>query len=59
MPEYLPVLLVAGIIGLFAIAFIIAYARLKANKNYKIHENRNMSDKVIVRRLLGYAKPYW
>ena len=59
MPEYLPVLLVAGIIGLFAIAFIIAYARLKANKNYKIHEDRNMSDKVIVRRLLGYAKPYW
>ena len=58
MPEYLPVLLVAAVIGLFAIAFIIAYIRMKSDKNYKEY-NRNMPDKVIIRRLLGYAKPYW
>jgi len=58
MADYLPVLLVGAIIGAFAIAFIIAYARLKSDKNYKEYD-RNMSDKVIIRRLLSFAKPYW
>ncbi len=58
MADYLPVLLVAAVILVFTVAFVIAYIRMKADKNY-VEFERNMSDKVLVKRLLGYAKPYW
>ena len=58
MANYLPILLVGAILGAFAIAFIIAYARLRASQAGKEFE-RSMTDKVIVKRLLAYAKPYW
>ena len=58
MADYLPVLLVGAVIGVFTLAFLIAYARLR--KNTSAEDNRRtMPDKVIVKRLLGYAKPYW
>ena len=58
MADYLPVLLVGAIIGVFTLAFLIAYACLR--KNTSAEDNRRtMPDKVIIKRLLGYAKPYW
>ena len=58
MSEYLPIILVAAVIGTFAIAFIIAFIRLKTDKSY-VEFERNMPDRVIVKRLMRYAKPYW
>ena len=57
MDKYLPVLIVGAIIGIFAIAFLIAYLKLKKDKAMKEFE-RNMPDSLIIKRLLRYAKPY-
>ena len=59
MREYLPVLIVGAIIGLFTTFFLIAYAILRKHKEDMTDRDRNMSDKEIVTRLLRYAKPYW
>ena len=59
MREYLPILIVGGIIGLFTTFFLIAYAILRKQKEDMTDRDRNMSDKEIVTRLLRYAKPYW
>ncbi len=58
MAEYLPVLIVGAILGAFTIAFLIAYFRLRSHKEAEEFE-RTITDKVIVKRLFGYAKPYW
>ena len=58
MREYLPLLVAGGIIGAFTLAFILAYAAIK-DKKTAIGFERNMPDSEIIRRLLGYAKPYW
>ena len=58
MAEYLPIIIVGAIIGAFALVFILAYAAVK-NKKEDMGFERNMPDSEIVRRLLGYAKPYW
>ena len=58
MNEYLPILIVGSIIGSFSIVFLAAYAALRKVKD--THEKeRNIPDREIVRRLLGYARPYW
>ena len=57
--EYLPVLIVGGIIGTFALVFLIAYAALRKSKLGNEDTDRHMKDSEIVRRLLQYAKPYW
>ena len=57
MDKYLPVIIVAGIIGVFTLAFLIAYLKLKHDKVIREY-TRNMTDRVIIKRLLGYAKPY-
>ncbi len=59
MHEYLPVLIVGGIIGLFTTFFLIAYAILRKQKEDMTDRDRKMSDKEIIVRLLRYAKPYW
>ena len=59
MREYLPVLIVGAIIGLFTTLFLIAYAILRRHKEDMTDRDRHMSDKEIVTRLLRYAKPYW
>ncbi|MGN1017158.1 MAG: ABC transporter ATP-binding protein [Faecousia sp.] len=56
MIEYLPILIVAGIIGAFTIAFLVAYGVLR--RRQKNSGERNMADREIIRRLLSYAKPY-
>jgi len=58
MREYLPILIVGGIIGAFTLLFVIAYS-LVQNKKEAMGFDRNMADSEIVRRLLSYAKPYW
>ena len=57
MHEYFPLLLVGGVIGVFALVFIIAYLSIK-DKKEAIGFDRNMKDSEIARRLLVYAKPY-
>ena len=57
--EYLPIVIVAAIIGAFTIAFLIAYAALRKHKDPTDDWERNISDKEIIARLLRYAKPYW
>ena len=58
MREYLPLLIVGGIIGAFTGIFIIAYAMVR-NKKEAMGFERNMDDSEIIRRLLSYARPYW
>lgn len=58
MREYLPILIVGAIIGVFSIIFVVAYACIK-NKKEAVGFDRNMPDSEIVVRLLRYAKPYW
>ena len=59
MREYLPILIVGAIIGVFTALFLVAYAILKRHKEDMTDRERNMSDREIVTRLLRYAKPYW
>ena len=59
MYEYLPILIVGGVIGLFTTFFLIAYAILRKQKEDMTDRDRKMSDKEIITRLLRYAKPYW
>ena len=58
MREYLPLLIVGAIIGAFTLIFVVAYVLAFKKKTVRGYD-RNMSDGEIVRRLLGYAKPYW
>ena len=57
MREYLPVLIVGAIIGVFAVGFLVAFL-LQKDKKKSMGWERNMSDGEIIRRLLRYAKPY-
>ena len=57
MHEFLPVLILGAIIGLLTLVFGSAYLVLRY-KTDKKEFDRNMTDKVIIRRLLGYGKPY-
>ena len=57
--EYLPILIVAAVIGGFSIAFLLAYAALKRQAEDMTDRDRNMTDREIIGRLLRYAKPYW
>ncbi len=58
MREYMPILIAGAIIGVFALAFTLAFALVK-NKKAGMGFDRNMKDSVLIRRLLHYAKPYW
>ena len=59
MAEYLPLLIVGAIIGVFTTLFIVAYCILRRQKEDMTDRERHMSDREIVSRLLRYAKPYW
>ncbi len=58
MREYLPVLIVGAIIGVFAVIFTAAYITLK-RRGQAVTFDRNMPDSEIMRRLIKYARPYW
>jgi len=55
--DYLPILIVGAIIGVFTFILLIAYL-LDLRKKEKIDSDRRFSDKEIIKRLLRYAKPY-
>ncbi len=57
MREIMPILIVAGIIGVFAVGFLMVFL-LEKNKKESMGFERNMADREIIRRLLAYAKPY-
>ncbi len=57
MGEYLPILILGGVIGTLCLIFLGAYAVAKRKK--LTDYDRQMPDKIIIRRLLHYAKPYW
>ena len=57
MREYLPILIVGAIIGVFTILFLTVYTIDAKRKKAKEFE-RNMTDSEIVTRLLRYAGPY-
>ncbi len=56
--DYYPLLIVGGIVGLFATVFIIAYATMK-DKKEAIGFDRHMKDSEIVKRIAVYIKPHW
>ena len=58
MNPYFPLLVVGGIVGLFATVFIIAYATMK-DKKEAIGFDRHMKDSEIIKRMLVYIKPHW
>lgn len=58
MYEYLPLLILGGILGVLSTILIIAYACIRKQKE-AIGFDRSMADGEITRRLLRYAKPYW
>ncbi len=59
MHEFLPILIVGAIIGVFSALFFVAFCILKRHKEDMTDRDRHMSDREIVTRLLRYAKPYW
>ncbi len=59
MHEFLPILIVGAIIGVFTIIFFVAFCIVKKQKEDMTDRDRHMSDKEIIGRLLKYGKPYW
>ncbi len=58
MHEYLPILIVGAIIGVFALIFIIAFLALQKKKELPSFD-RNVPDREILRRMVKYAIPHW
>ncbi len=57
MHEFLPLLILGGVIGTVALLLIVAYMTIRKQKE-AIGFDRNMKDGEIVKRLLVYAKPH-
>ncbi len=57
MREYLPVLILGAIIGVFTVIFLVVYG-LEKNKKESMGFDRSMPDGEIVKRLLHYGTPY-
>ena len=58
MYEYLPLLIIGGVIGMFTLIFATAYFVMQRKKSLLVYD-RQMADGVIIRRLFAYARPYW
>ena len=59
LKEFLPVVIVASLIGSLAVAFTMAWFALKKTKDETDDSERKISDKELIVRLLQYAKPHW
>ena len=57
MRDFYPLIFVGAVVLALSVAFIIAYASVK-NKKEAMGFDRNVSDAVIIKRLLGYAKKH-
>ena len=53
-----PLLIIGAVLGTLSIIFLVAYISIK-NKKEVLGFDRHMDDKVIIRRLLGYAKIHY
>ena len=58
MDKYLPILLLGALLGILTVVFLTAYIYVQ-RKSKKQEYQRTIPDSQIIRRLLGYAKPYW
>ncbi len=58
MREYLPILIMGAIIGVFTVLFIVLWNVVKRRKE-QLSLDRHMRDGEILRRLSKYAKPFW
>ena len=59
LKEFLPIVIVAAIIGSFTTVFVIAWIALKKKKDDEDSRESKISDKELIARLLQYAKPHW
>ena len=57
--EFLPIVIVVAIIGSFTTVFVIAWFAMRKRKDETDEQERKLSDKELITRLLQYAKPYW
>lgn len=57
MHNYLPVLIVGAIIGVFTLLFIVVYFAERKRKEAE-DSDRHMADRELIRRLMEYAVPY-
>ena len=53
-----PLLIIGAVLGTLSIIFLIAYISIK-NKKEVLGFDRNMSDTIIIKKLLGYAKRHY
>ena len=53
-----PLLIIGAILGTLSVIFLVAYISIK-NKKEVLGFDRNMDDKVIIKRLLVYAKVHY
>ena len=58
MPKFWPLMFAGALVGVFTIAFLIAWLKIRKEKA-AIGFDRNVPDSEIVRRLMVYAKPHW
>ena len=58
MHDYLPLLIVGAVVGLFSLAFLIIFLNIK-DKTEEIGFERHMPDGELFRRLIVYGKPHW
>ena len=58
MREYLPILIIGGIIGALSLVILIAFISMK-DKKEAIGFDRHMKDSELIRRLLKYALRHW
>ena len=58
MPKFWPLLFAGALVGVFTIAFFIAWLKIRKEKA-AISFDRNVPDSEIIRRLMVYAKPHW
>ena len=58
MHEYAPILILGAIIGTVTAVFLTVYLCLQRKKQLEVFD-RQLPDRVVIRRLLRYAKPYW
>ena len=57
MGEFYPLLVIGATVGVLSLCFVIAYFYVRSKKDIKEHD-RKLSDWQIIRRLLGYARPF-
>ena len=57
MADLFPIIIVGATIGVLSLVFAVAYFYVRSKKTIDDYE-RKMTDGELIRRLLGYAKPY-